>query len=120
MLRSKKVTLETDASGDAVKTFGLAGRIVAIRYEKDDYADTVDFDIQSGWGDELWDEDNITASTIQYPRVPVQDGPGADVTFDGTEEIYEAPVTMGGVVVTIASGGDTKSGSFIFVYEPIT
>jgi hypothetical protein len=110
--------ITTDSSGDATATIALPpGRVIAIAYFKTDYANGVDFDIQSGMGDELWDEDNVNAAQVQYPRVTVQGGTGSDVTYDGSNAIYEAPVSYGSAAITVASGGDTKSGEFAFFIE---
>ena len=50
------------------------------------------------------DDDN----DVYYPRVSSQDNTGTDVTYDGTNEIYEPFIVFGQVMlsVTAAAAGD--------------
>ena len=110
------VDVTTDSSGDATPTCpAFRGFIHAIVYKKTDFANGVDFDIQSASGDELWDEDNVNAAEVQYCRIPANDGVGAAVTFDGSNEIYTVPYNDGAPTITVASGGAAKTGRFEFV-----
>jgi len=110
------VAVTTDASGDATEyTPVVRGRIMAIRYVKTDFADTVDFTITSEiTGMDIWTEANVTASETVRPHDPVQQSTdGADLTYDGTYKV-PAPVVIAEerVKIVVAAGGDTKTGTF--------
>ena len=55
---------------------------------------------------------------VYYPRVPSQDNAGTDVTYDGTNEIYEPYIVYGRLMlsVTAAAVGDITT-TYIVVEE---
>lgn len=115
MIRRETVEVTTDASGDAtVYSAPVCGELLAIHYVKDDFADGVDFTLTE---DEttvsLWRKDNVNASVTVYPRVILQDGAAADIT----DPKYGKIPLASRVKIVIASGGDTKSGTFLIDYE---
>lgn len=115
MLRvSQPVTVTTDASGDAtVYSDPIAGKLHAIIYKKTDFADTADFTItDEDTTASLWTQANVTASVTKYPRLIAQAAAGTDLTG-----WYVEPVVTGRAKVVVAQGGDTKTGTFRFVYE---
>lgn len=124
-LKMVDLTGTTDASGDAVVTASvpLYGRLIAVEWVDGDLANNntgvltctsspsgvaVTLHTQdAGEGDnDVW----------YYPRVAVHDLSAVGVTFDGTNEIYEPPVVAGYLKLTIAAGGDTKTGgAYVYV-----
>jgi hypothetical protein len=113
------VTLVTDASGAAIGyTPVLNGRIHAIQYVKagsSNYADGVDFTIiAETTGQSLWTDTNINASETVFPRFPTHDGVGAASLYAAGGEPVEDHIAIAQerVKITIADGGDTKTGTF--------
>ncbi len=92
----------------------LTGKVLAVHvaYVDSPPAGTTDFTL-SDEADPA--AENITARTNaatdykDYPRRKVQDNAGADVTYDGTNEIYEPYVVYGRLKATIAqaNAGDS-------------
>lgn len=108
-VRRSTVIVETDASGDATAyTDELNGMLATIQYVKDDYADTVDFTItEEDTGLALWDEDNITASTVRSPRMLTHTTAGVSTTLSDA-----AIPIRGRIKIVIAQGGNAKGGVF--------
>lgn len=121
MIRRFEVDAVTNASGDATAyTPFFSGYVVSIQYLKTDFADGVDFTITADkTGQTLWAEENVNASAIKAPRQPTH-------TPAGVASLYAA----GGVAVNdkialsrdrgkivVASGGNTKSGKFVFTMD---
>lgn len=108
------IVVEVNASGAAVAYSppGLTGRIHSISYEKDDYADTVDWAIVlEETGESLWTDTNITASETVYPMAPANLGTGA------ASSLSEVPIVAANdrVKFTISNGGVSTSGIFHLV-----
>ena len=116
MLRRHVVQLTTDASGNASgSTPAINGHIESIRYIKNNFDDTVDFDVYVGDanGTPVWQQDNVTASTTKFLRRQVQGPDGADVTG-----IYDRfPLASDQVLFVVAAGGNAKSGTFELVFD---
>jgi len=109
------VTIVTDASGDAIGyTPNVTGRVLGIRYVKTDYANGVDFTITAlATGEAIMAGTDVNASASFYPRVGVTDAAGAAATLDGTRLARDAVhVANDRVKIVVASGGDTKTGTF--------
>jgi hypothetical protein len=97
----------------------MTGILREIRYEKSTFADGVDFTItRESTGESLWTEANVNASTVRRPHLPVHDGTGVALTYDGTYALG-APVALTDerVKIVIANGGATKSSTFHFTME---
>lgn len=117
--RRNSVTVTTDASGDATSYIadedggGIRGKIILIRYVKDDYAAGVDFTITTETtGVTVWTESNVNASETVHPTTLTQSDVGADATArDFIRLAHER------LKIVIAQGGDTKSGTFTLVWE---
>ena len=60
------------------------------------------------------DDDN----GIYYPKTPSQDNTGTDVTYDGTNEIYEPFIIFGklNLAITAAAAGDITT-AYVLVEE---
>ena len=112
------IALLTDGSGDMTAySVPATGRILTVAYTKIDFTDGVDFTVTlERHGEAIWAQSNVNASTVKYPRVPVQDEVGADATLDGTRKMRE-PVTAAfdRVKVVIAQGGAAKTGTLTVV-----
>lgn len=114
----KRVTVDitTDSDGDGTGySEVINGRILEIRYVKTDFADGVDFDVTlERSGDVVWSEDDINASTSRAPRQATHGTDGAALAYADagepvTDFVYAADDR---IKIVVASGGDTKSGSF--------
>jgi hypothetical protein len=114
-IESDSVTLTTDASGDVTGyTRAMNGRIVAVQYTKDTYADGVDFTITNNTTAQgIWTDTNVNASEIVYPKQLNDDLAGADLTG-----VYQ-PVYLADekVKIVVAQGGNAKSGTFTVYVE---
>lgn len=105
-----RVSLTTDADGDVTGyTPVIRGAIVAVVYGKVDFADGVDFTITTErTGQGVWTESDVNAAKTVRPKALAQDLAGADLTA-----IYEqVHVADERIKIVVASGGDTKSGTF--------
>ena len=110
------VTITTDAAGDGTGyTPVVTGRISTIRYAKTDYADGVDFTVTlEATGESVWAESNVNASATRAPRQATHDVTGTASLYAGSGEPVEAPIVAAQdrVKIVVASGGDTKTGTF--------
>jgi hypothetical protein len=110
------VTIETDASGDAtavVSGKSLNRDLFAIVYTADDYAATATFTITAKeTGIQLWQESNVSASKTVHPLAP-----GFDQAGNAFAGVTAGPVPLcdEDVLIVVASGGNTKSGTFTIV-----
>lgn len=108
------VTTAADGSATAYTTNPVSGRVLGIRYVKTDFADgsTITTTVEAT-GEAIWAESNVNASASRYPRVGVCGATGTALTYDNTRTVNE-PVAVGGsrIKIVIASGGNTKTGTF--------
>ncbi len=125
MRGTKTVTgsITTDSGGDGTVLFEAThGRLIEVRYTKDDFADGSTMTLTNNTSSEtIWTEADVDASAVRRPRI------GLHKDSDGTALLYAAagePVTEQAVFhageqakMTIASGGDTKSGTYELVFE---
>lgn len=110
-VRHETVTVTTDASGDAVVTTQGAfnGVVVGIRYIKTDFDNGVDFLVETErTGQTLWDQDDVNASAFVQPVRPAQVAAGTDSAL--TELLF--PVVDERIRITVANGGNVKTGAF--------
>lgn len=110
------VSVTTDASGDATAYSPvITGRIVSIAYAKTDFADTVDFTITAeATGQGIWTESNVTASKTVAPMQPAYSQAGAALLYASGGTAVTTPIFVASdrVKIVVASGGDTKTGTF--------
>ncbi len=111
------VSVTTNGSGAATAYTDTAvrGRIVNIIYTKTDFADGVDFTITlEDSAQNLWVDTNINASETVAPRQPTHDSAGDASLYAAAGEPVEDYIYAchERVKIVIASGGDTKSGTF--------
>lgn len=119
-LQTKNVTLTTDASGNAsVDTAPVKGRIFSVIYNKDDFADGVDFNLSTkNTNQNVWVENDVNAAKSVSPRQPLHDTSGAGSLYASGGEPVEGHIYAVDepITITVANGGDTKSGSFTIIY----
>lgn len=114
------VTVTTAADGSAATfsvpiQYGLLDRIRYVKAGSGSYADTVDFVITlESTGETLWGEDNVSASATRAPRQPTHTTAGVAATYDGTRAALDhIAIVNDRVLITLANGGDTKTGTFL-------
>lgn len=96
----------------------VTGRVLAIHYVKDDFANGVDFTITSEvTGQGIWTESDVNASASRAPRQPTHGQDGSASLYAATGEPVEDYIALAQdrVKIVIANGGVAKSGSFILV-----
>ena len=119
-LKRYVVTITTNASGDGSGSTPIVnGRVLAIHYIKTDYANGVDFDVDTSVSSVvIWSQDNVNASASVFPRKQVTDTAGVGLTLDGTRTMNEPiPVANETIDIVVAQGGDTKTGTFHIIVE---
>jgi len=111
-----RVTVTTDASGDGTGyTPVVTGRVLTIVYTKVDYDDGVDFTITAeATGETIWSESNVNSSKTVAPRQATHDMSGnASLYAAGGEPVEDyIALAQDRVKIVVASGGNTKSGTF--------
>ncbi len=115
-----KVVTTNDSGAADVYTEVVSGRLSAIHYVKDDFSNGVDFTITAeSTAQNLWTEENVNASTMRAPRQPTHSQAGAELLYaaGGTPQSDQIVLVKDRIHIVIASGGDTTSGTFIFVLE---
>lgn len=122
LVEAETVTVTTVGAGTATAyTNVLNGKLIAVRYVKDDYTNGVDFTITTALtGQEIWREDNVDASETIYPRAPTHDKGGAASLYDTvSSEPVEDYIRLAEekIKIVLASGGSEKSGAFTFIVE---
>jgi hypothetical protein len=120
MIRRFTVPVTTAADGSATAyTPWLSGYVQQIQYEKDDFADGVDFTITADeTGQTIWTEENVNASSVKAPRMATHNTAGVAATFDDTRPVLDRiALSRDRVKIAIASGGNAKSGSFVVVVD---
>ena len=119
--QTEVVSITTDADGDgSAGTSGvLAGPVRTIIYTPDatsPYATGFDVTVVSAiTGQTLWAGTNVGLSAVTVnPRQPVHDATGAASLFAAGGEAVEDYFYLAqeAVTITVAEGGDTKTGSF--------
>jgi len=113
------VALTTNSSGAATGyTPVVNGAILAVKYVKTDFADGVDFTVTTeDTAQNVWVESDVNAAKTVAPRQPTHDTIGGASLYAALGEAVEDYVWACGerVKIVVASGGDTKTGSFILM-----
>lgn len=113
------VTTASDGSATAYSPY-LSGYIQDIQYVKTDFADGVDFTITAeAYGRTLWAENDVNAAAIRAPRQPTHTTAGVASLYasGGTAVNDKIALSRDRVKVVIASGGTTKTGTFIVMVD---
>ena len=115
------VTLTTDSNGDVTGyTDVVSGRIVTVRYVKDDFADGVDFVVTSEDSTQaIWSQLNVDASQTVAPRQATHSVAGVASLYAGSGEPVEDHIVVANerIKIVVDEGGDTKSGTVIIIVE---
>lgn len=112
------VTTAADGSATAYSPRGVNGKVHQIEYVKHGvtpFADGVDFTITGeATGVNLWTESNVNASAVRAPRQPLHSQAGVAALYAAGGTAVQEPVALANdrVKIVIASGGDTKIGTF--------
>lgn len=115
-IRRFVVPVTVDASGDATEYSPvLSGKLVSIRYVKDDFADGVDFTITAeDTGETIWAEEDVNASATRHPRAPTHSTAGAAALYASGGTAVNDKISLGDdrVKIVVADGGNATSGTF--------
>ncbi|RKQ70125.1 hypothetical protein [Oceanibaculum indicum] len=110
------VALTTNSSGAAeAYSDTVTGRVLAIRYVKDSFANGVDFTITAeATGETIWAENDVNASASRAPRQGTHgtDGAAALYASGGTAVRDFIYLANDRVKIAVASGGNATSGTF--------
>jgi hypothetical protein len=121
MIRRFSVTAVTAADGSATAYSPyLSGYIQCVEYVKTDYADGVDFTITAeATGRSIWSESNVNASAIRAPRQPTHTTAGVASLYASGGTAVNDKIALGRdrVKIVLASGGATKTGTFVITVD---
>ena len=121
MIRRFPVTVVTAADGSATDYSPyLSGYIQCIEYVKTDYADGVDFTITAeATGRSIWSESNVNASAIRAPRQHTHKTAGVSSLYASGGTAVNDKIALGRdrVKIVLASGGATKTGTFVITVD---
>src|SRR4051812_17363392 len=108
------VTTAADGSATAYSET-VTGYLSQVRYSKTDFSNGVDFTITAeATGETLWAENDVNASATRAPRQAVHSTAGVASLYAaaGTAVQDRIALVSDRIKIVIASGGDTKSGTF--------
>lgn len=115
------VTVTTIADGSATAySEVVTGKLSQIRYVKTDFADGSTFTITSeATGETLWTESAVNASATRAPRQATHSTAGAASLYAAGGQAVNDKIglALDRIKVVIASGGDTKTGTFFIILE---
>jgi len=123
-MRKLKLAVTTAADGTATAFMNkVSGNIHSVQYVKDGanaYADGVDFTLTAeSTGESIWNEANVNASAIRYPRAPVHTQAGAAALYatGGTAVLDKIAISNERIKIAVSQGGNTKTGSFVVLVD---
>lgn len=125
MVKLEKVVVATagtdgSATGSGRTEFAHAGRLLAVHL---DYSagqpGTTDVTIKEKETPQqtMLNIANNNTDGWYYPRVVVHDVAGADVTYDGTNEIYELFPFAGVLEISVAEADDAETVEVTIIWE---
>ena len=113
------IAVTTDSGGDAtVFSPVVTGKIQSILYTKDDFDAGVDFTCRvESTSEAVWIETDVNATALRAPRQATHDQSGvASLYAVGGEPVEDyIAVANDRIKFVVASGGDTKSGTFTLI-----
>lgn len=115
------VTTIADGSATAYSTGVFTGRVLQIKYTKDGsnaYTDGVDFTITAETsGVNVWVQQNVNATVTVCPRQATHGTDGTAALYAAAGQAVNDYVWLVGerLKIVLASGGDTKTGTFSVV-----
>ena len=114
------VNVTTSAQGVAVayspQCNGLVRTVEYVKPQSGGLDAATDIDIIADVsGAVIWTNDDLAASKVIHPLAQAQDNTGADIAG------AYAPICLADerIKITVANGGDTLSGTFIFTIEGV-
>lgn len=114
------VNVTTDDQGDAVayspQCNGLVRTVEYVKPTSGGLDAATDIDIIADVsGAVIWTNDDLSASKVIHPLAQAQDNTGADIVG------AYAPICLADerIKITVANGGNTLSGQFIFTIEGV-
>lgn len=120
MIEAIKLTGTTDGSGDltVTATRPVAGLLHSVQWIDGDLADGVDAVLSVTNTDAAVDFTLLTLTdanndAMYHPRHKIDDEAGADVTYDGTNEVYCMVPVVGTLQLVVSSGGASKTGGAV-------
>lgn len=120
-VRKFTVPVTTNGSGAATAYSPyLSGYISSVQYVKTDFADGVDFTITAeATGENIWTDTNVNAAEVVRPRAPTHSTAGVAALYAAGGTAVNDRIALGRdrVKIVIASGGDTKTGTFVITVE---
>jgi len=112
------VTTASDGSATAYSDPIDYGLLSQVRYVKTDFADGSTFTITAeATGETLWAEAAVNASTTRAPRQATHSTVGAAALYAAAGQVVldKIAIVNDRIKVVIASGGNAKTGTLIFV-----
>lgn len=113
------VTTASDGSATAYSPY-ISGKIHAIHYVKTDFTDGVDFTITAeATAETIWTEANVNAAKACFPRGATHSNAGVAALYASGGVAVNDKIALGRdrVKISIASGGNAKTGAFHILVE---
>jgi hypothetical protein len=124
-MRRIKVTLTTASDGSTTLGYSgqVSGKLHSVTYVPDGtnpFANTADFAITcEKTGESLISRTNVSAGFTAYPRAPVSDAAGTASLYAAGGTAVQDRIGIGGdrIKVSVAQGGNSKTGVFYFILD---
>jgi len=111
-------TIAAGATSASAYSIPIRGKVLAVGVDYPTHTCTVDLDSDGeASAQKVLDLAAANTNITYYPRTSSQDNTGADVTFDGTNEIYEPFVVYGRIKLSLASGTATETVTVYLMVE---
>lgn len=113
------VTTAADGSATAYSPY-LSGYIHEMHYIKTDFADGVDFTITAeATGETIWTQSDVNSAAVKAPRQATHSTAGVAALYASGGTAVADRIVLGRdrIKIVIASGGDTKTGTFHIVVD---
>jgi len=111
-------TIAAGATSASAYSIPIRGKVLAVGVDYPTHTCTVDLDSDGeASAQKVLDLAAANTDITYYPRTSSQDNTGADVTFDGTNEIYEPFVVYGRIKLSLASGTATETVTVYLMVE---
>jgi hypothetical protein len=113
------VTTESDGTAVAYADGPITGRVLQVRYVKGDYEAGVEIAIEAeATGKVIWAEQDVDASKTVAPRQATHTTAGVPALYldgEGEAVLDHIVLAQDRIKVSIAQGGNGKSGTFHFL-----
>ena len=110
-------TVATGATGATADTSFIGGEILKVAMDVTGNSMDINLDtLGEQKAQAIIDYTGNTDSTF-YPRTPMEDSAGTDVTYDGTNEIYTPFVIYGKLRLTLASAAEAETVTMTVTYR---